>query len=748
MFRAINPPTQLSLETTGPIFKSEKPWKSALGSWADQGQRHGNGDVYEEKGRRRRRRPLSSLLPTASATNVGSTFRRSIASVVLKHVAVFLLAISPLAGLAMVLMIPRWQKWREGSWDRPFQNCNPNGVFTPYNHMTYNIWNGADFFYINCAWGDMSFQAAKAVDIAWDIAVGGGGQTLLAWITYKVSTKWLTKTMESAPVSYTTFESLAFTPPSFLRAWNIVPDIRTSRVMKARLTLIWIILSSLFVLSFSTLIAAMSGYNTNTFAAMQTYDGELVPWNEYQVIQFGIHDAERVGEPAPVSITADHFCVWNGPRLAATISPPDSSSSSSGDLGTTYRRGIALRGDDDDDDVDDHSEDDAWSDVPPNCTLFWRTVQCRFYTFFSPNHAIQLTTADVDEYGLHGANQISSEFYNGPTEYDLQSPTLDITTSFNQESFSALAGYFNGFPRNDMSVLHKVSDISPGLTVWTYDNQTYSWAYVMENAACLHSGTHNWGFSFLILFITTLLLAIWSIGTYALWLDTYLHSRVDREKRDMGVYRASWDLVDAMRHDLGPDAIYPQMGNGEIREQVQQRRRRTSPPTDLRGMAYPPGPSLLPGPEGLKQHDGPSASSSPSSSYVPSPSSPLPPLSLTRWQEFKIWWHGTSPGRKAHEVRKRATFVNGAAMTAAGAARSASVPSEKESQRAMLAASPGTPASLLSSPWPGTPASPWTSTPTVSVTGSDGFFEQPFKNDLGDDRPRDDGERPSFRNEI
>lgn len=72
------------------------------------------------------------------------------------------------------------------------------------------------------------------------------------------------------------------------------------------------------------------------------------------------------------------------------------------------------------------------------------------------------------------------------------------------------------------------------------------------NAAgsCQQTATYRWGFSFLLLFIVLVLFIAWIVGTYFLWLDTYLHSRLDIVKRDMGLYRAALDITSVLRGDL------------------------------------------------------------------------------------------------------------------------------------------------------------------------------------------------------
>ena len=76
---------------------------------------------------------------------------------------------------------------------------------------------------------------------------------------------------------------------------------------------------------------------------------------------------------------------------------------------------------------------------------------------------------------------------------------------------------------------------------------------VNASGSCQQTATYKWGFSFLLLFIVLVLFIVWILGTYFLWLDAHLHSRLDMVKRDMGLYRAALDLASVIQSDLDKD---------------------------------------------------------------------------------------------------------------------------------------------------------------------------------------------------
>jgi hypothetical protein len=136
-------------------------------------------------------------------------------------------------------------------------------------------------------------------------------------------------------------------------------------------------------------------------------------------------------------------------------------------------------------------------------------------------------------------------------------------------SFSTLAESLNGFLGGDSDALDHVQD-DLSRTLWIWKGEVYNLSYVLAAGECLPLMTHNWGFSFLGLFIVMFFTAVWSIGMYIMWLDAYLNSRFSRANRELGTYRASWDFAEAMRKDMGDGAVPEAMSNQEVKEKVRQ----------------------------------------------------------------------------------------------------------------------------------------------------------------------------------
>ena len=280
--------------------------------------------------------------------------RRSL-GLVAKHILLVAVVITTVVLLIVVGRVPGWQS-TASSYVSQFDNCNANGTFTPNRSPTFSLWDGSGLFQITLTWGNLTFSQAKALDVVWDIVVGRGGQAILLYVAFNVFTMTLSRTMETDPVSYGTFESMAFTSPTFVSPFILIRDFVTNRGLRARAAVAWTIIASLFVLAFPTLNDTVSGYSTNMEAFLKDNSGILIPWSNYSEVQFVINDGARVGLGNPAYITDDpsspSSCALNGPHLSRLDQGSQSTAT-------------------------DTNQAQDWAGVPKNCTLFWHVVECR-----------------------------------------------------------------------------------------------------------------------------------------------------------------------------------------------------------------------------------------------------------------------------------------------------------------------------------------------------------------------------------
>jgi hypothetical protein len=318
----------------------------------------------------------SSLQPRYSITNAqdflyngysyaGETARASIKSarrsgipwslsLAAKHIFLLGVVITTIVLLIVVGNIPHSQSTSH-YYTGQFHNCNANGSFTPNRSPTFSLWDGSGLFQITLTWGHMTFSQAKALDVVWDIVIGRGGQAILLYIAFKVFTMTLSRTMETEPVSYGTFESMAFTSPTFISPFILIRDFVSNKGLRARLAVAWTIIASFYVLAFPSLNDTVSGYSTNMEAFLKDNNGILVPWSNYSEVRFIINDGERIGLQDPTYVadnpSTSTSCASEGPQLL------------------TQEKG-ALHS------VPGISQEQDWAGVPKNCTLFWHVVEC------------------------------------------------------------------------------------------------------------------------------------------------------------------------------------------------------------------------------------------------------------------------------------------------------------------------------------------------------------------------------------
>jgi hypothetical protein len=79
-------------------------------------------------------------------------------------------------------------------------------------------------------------------------------------------------------------------------------------------------------------------------------------------------------------------------------------------------------------------------------------------------------------------------------------------------------------------------------------------AYIEANGSCQPTKSYRWGFSFLLLWISVLLTALWAFGMHVMWLDAYFECHSDRAHRYMGTHRAALDFASAIIKDMGNEA--------------------------------------------------------------------------------------------------------------------------------------------------------------------------------------------------
>ncbi|KAK4042024.1 hypothetical protein C8A01DRAFT_44913 [Parachaetomium inaequale] len=172
---------------------------------------------------------------------------------------------------------------------------------------------------------------------------------------------------------------------------------------------------------------------------------------------------------------------------------------------------------------------------------------------------------DVVEYGFHGLNQTPS-VWAGQTK--LPAPVLKISafylTTYDVPQY--LVGDDRLAPYQDPSkTMYMLSDM----------NRTYDLGYVSEYGRCQSSSdVYRWGFSYIQLFIITILLFLWTLGIWMVWLKAHINLPLG-EYKDSGEVPTGWKsllhLASAMQRDLAAADIDPTaMSDGQLRAELRR----------------------------------------------------------------------------------------------------------------------------------------------------------------------------------
>ncbi|KAJ4351316.1 uncharacterized protein N0V89_006655 [Didymosphaeria variabile] len=147
----------------------------------------------------------------------------------------------------------------------------------------------------------MTFTQVKVIDITWDLLVGRGGQMLLAWVNYRVFNEWLLYHMELHRTSYKMYTSVAFQTTTLgtlgvlAKEWLAFGETNWRRFFRW-LAMLCMVLGTLYVLAFPTLMAAMTGYITTYEPYVEDERRNLVAWSEVRRVEYIVQDSQRLGE--------------------------------------------------------------------------------------------------------------------------------------------------------------------------------------------------------------------------------------------------------------------------------------------------------------------------------------------------------------------------------------------------------------------------------------------------------------------
>ncbi|KAI1467583.1 uncharacterized protein F4812DRAFT_401698 [Daldinia caldariorum] len=172
--------------------------------------------------------------------------------------------------------------------------CKTDGSFVIYS-SDYSSWQLSHFFSIGIGFGNFTFAEAKIIDISWDIIIGRGGQALMAFVSWRAFADYVTTSMEFAPVTFTVFSFVFLQDePSFFSTIGMIRAFIFNRGLKSKISMVFIILTMLFIMAWPTIAGAMTGYTITNDAFVPDISNNYISLLSFLPVTYIIYDGERV----------------------------------------------------------------------------------------------------------------------------------------------------------------------------------------------------------------------------------------------------------------------------------------------------------------------------------------------------------------------------------------------------------------------------------------------------------------------
>ena len=145
------------------------------------------------------------------------------------------------------------------TYNNPYGNCG-DSILSPDAFLPYYL----------------SFSAAKAIDLTWNIVVGRGLQATLAYLLYRVATQSLLRLTEFRGVSFDYFTTVAFYPSNLASLPTLLFGTLRNKGWRAKMTTFWLFISAAIVLVIPSFLDAMTGYVQPQIITTKMPDGSFV----------------------------------------------------------------------------------------------------------------------------------------------------------------------------------------------------------------------------------------------------------------------------------------------------------------------------------------------------------------------------------------------------------------------------------------------------------------------------------------
>ncbi|KAI1770104.1 hypothetical protein F4818DRAFT_433974 [Hypoxylon cercidicola] len=276
-------------------------------------------------------------------------------------------------------------------------------------------------------------------------------------LSWHVFSHYVTTSMDRSPVTYQTFWVVFLhQEPTFFSILHLLRDFISFRRLSSVVAMIFMIATMIFVLVFPTFVSAMTGYTPVTKAFIQNDIDRLIPFSDFKVLAYVIHDGFRI------NMTTDAY-------VMRPLEP-------------SYADPVVWHGDE----------------------------RLEYYGCYDDERCglINTVSSYVSRYGFYGNNNTKSSWKNTT----LPAPALNISAYFIPPG--SLFGNNWTDPQTQQRPFNDLTRLT-----YLLQNQTYPVSYVESRGTCQPIvNQYQWGFSFTQLFIMVALLFVWTIGISVMWL--------------------------------------------------------------------------------------------------------------------------------------------------------------------------------------------------------------------------------------
>lgn len=157
----------------------------------------------------------------------------------------------------------------------------------------------------------LSFARAKLLDLAWDTIIGQGGKFLHGWVFYRVVASQLTWMMEYSSVPYHFQLDLLFSTVSLSALWSTLRFMSVKRPARAVFFAVWVLLAVSYILAFSSIWSAATGYLNPSTPAYRMADQSYATVQSDSLRLCWVVDTERLNGVVPAVVP--------GPRLGDCV---------------------------------------------------------------------------------------------------------------------------------------------------------------------------------------------------------------------------------------------------------------------------------------------------------------------------------------------------------------------------------------------------------------------------------------------